>query len=114
VFVALETLGSGNLVVAEGEGFLVAHRFDAELKDRATRAAASRDIPVLRGLKNAFMSDASVPLRKGYPTMLLGAIDEHKLPANYHKPWDTADRIDYGCVERAVDVLDTLIRDLAR
>lgn len=113
-FVALETLGSGNLVVAEGEGFLVAHGFDGALKDRATRCAERRGIAVWRRLKNAFMSDATIPLREGYPTMLLGAIDEYRLPANYHKPTDTADRVDYGCVESAVEVLDELIRDLAR
>jgi hypothetical protein len=113
-FVALETLGSGNLVVPEGEGFLMAHRFDDALKDRATRSAEQRGITVWRRLVNAFMSDATVPLREGYPTMLLGAIDDLKLPANYHKPTDTADRVDYDCLERAVEVVDALIRDLAR
>jgi Zn-dependent M28 family amino/carboxypeptidase len=112
-FVALETLGSGNLVIPEGEGFLRAHAFDAALKERAASCAARVEAPVLRRLTNAFMSDATVPLRAGYTTMLLAAIDEFRLPANYHKPWDTPDRIDFDCVERAVEVLDALIRDLA-
>lgn len=112
-FVALETLGSGHLAAAEGEGFLRAHPFDEALKDRAARCAERIGAPVMRGLINAFMSDATVPQRAGYPTMLLGAIDDYKLPANYHKPWDTPDRIDYDCVTRAVEVLDALVRDLA-
>jgi hypothetical protein len=109
-FVALETLGSGNLAIAEAEGFLVAHGFDAALKDQAERCADEIGAPVMRGLVNSFMSDAIVPLHAGYRSMLLGALDELRLPANYHKPWDTADRVDYACVERAVELLDALIR----
>jgi hypothetical protein len=112
-FVALETLGSGNLAVSEAEGFLVPHRFDDDLKDRATECARRIGVPVTRGLVNSFMSDAIVPLHAGYPTMLLGAIDDIKLPSNYHKPWDTAEKLDYACVERAVELLDALIRDHA-
>lgn len=112
-FVALETLGSGNLAVSEAEGFLVSHRFDDALKDRAARCADRIGVPVWRGLVNSFMSDATVPLLAGYPTMLLGAIDDVRLPANYHKPWDTADRVDYDCVERAVELIDALIRATA-
>jgi acetylornithine deacetylase/succinyl-diaminopimelate desuccinylase-like protein len=109
-FVALETLGSGNLAIAEAEGFLVAHAYDGELKELAARCAADTGVPVWRGLTNSFMSDAIVPLHAGYPAMLLGALDDTKLPANYHKPWDTPDRVDYACVERAVELLDALIR----
>jgi hypothetical protein len=109
-FVALETLGSGNLAVAEAEGFLFAHEFDAGLKDLAERCADDQGVPVMRGLVNSFMSDAIIPLHAGYPTMLLGALDDIKLPANYHKPWDTPEKLDYVCVERAVELLDGLIR----
>ncbi|MEA2141685.1 MAG: hypothetical protein QOI64_115 [Solirubrobacteraceae bacterium] len=112
-FVALETLGSGNLAIAEAEGFLVAHGYDAELKDLAERCAGDLGIPVWRGLTNSFMSDAIVPLHAGYPAMLLGALDRFKLPSNYHKPWDTPDRLDYDCAARAVDLLDALIRAYA-
>jgi hypothetical protein len=109
-FVALETLGSGNLAIAEAEGFLVAHPYDAELRDLAERCARELGQPVWRGLTNSFMSDAIVPLHAGYPAMLLGALDDLKLPANYHKPWDTPEKLDYACMERAVELLDRLIR----
>ena len=113
-FVALETLGSGHLVISEGEGFLFGHAFDAELKDRATRCARDLGVTVWRGLANAFMSDATPPLNAGYPTMLLGGIDDFRLPANYHKPWDTPEKVDYDCVAHAVELLDALVRSFAR
>jgi acetylornithine deacetylase/succinyl-diaminopimelate desuccinylase-like protein len=113
-FIALETLGSGNLAIAEAEGFLYPHPYDADLKDRAQAAADAKGLTASRGLDNSFMSDAIVPLHAGYPTMLLGALNDIKLPANYHKPWDTPDKIDYSSVEDAVELLDGLIRQIAR
>jgi acetylornithine deacetylase/succinyl-diaminopimelate desuccinylase-like protein len=109
-FVALETLGSGNLAVAEGEGFLVSYPYDAELRDAASQAARTAGVDASRGLVNSFISDAIVPLQAGYPTIMLGAVDDLKLPSNYHKPWDTPEKLDYGCVEDAVKLLDALIR----
>jgi hypothetical protein len=46
--------------------------------------------------------------------MLLGALDDYKLPSNYHKPWDTPEKLDYACIERAVELLDALVRAHAR
>jgi hypothetical protein len=109
-FVALETLGSGHLAVAEGEGFLRSYAYDAGLKDAASDAARTAGVDATRGLTNAFISDAIVPLHAGYRTVLVGAVDQYKLPANYHKPTDTADRVDYACVADAVELLDALIR----
>ena len=109
-FVALETLGSGHLAVAEGEGFLVTYGYDAALKDAAMAAAGTAGVETGRGLVNSFISDAIVPLQAGYPTIMLGAIDDLKLPSNYHKPTDTPDRIDYTSVADAVELLDALIR----
>jgi hypothetical protein len=45
--------------------------------------------------------------------MTLAATDELKLPANYHKLSDTADNLDFDCIDGAVDVLDGTVRALA-
>jgi Peptidase family M28 len=108
-FVALETLGSGRLAIPEAEGFLFAHAYTPALKDLATREAERLGLSVRRGLSNSFASDAQIPLHAGYPTMLLAAIDALSLPANYHKPWDTPDRLDYGSVADAVELLTAVI-----
>jgi putative aminopeptidase FrvX len=109
-FVALETLGSGNLTIAEAEGFLVPHAYSRKVKDELERCARDLEVPVWRGLSNSFASDGQIPLHAGYPTALLGALDDFRLPANYHKPWDLPDEIDYACVEDAVRLLDAFIR----
>jgi hypothetical protein len=109
-FVALETLGSGTLAIAEAEGFLIPHRYTVAVKDALERSAREVDVDVLRGLTNAFASDGQIPLHAGYPTALLGGLDEYLLPANYHKPADVPENVDYQCVEGAVMTVDAFIR----
>jgi hypothetical protein len=67
-------------------------------------------VPVHVGLVNAFASDGQIALHAGYPSALLGALDEHYLPANYHKPSDLPENVDYECVENAVRLLDAFVR----
>jgi hypothetical protein len=45
--------------------------------------------------------------------MTLAATDELRLPANYHKPTDTADNLDFACLDQAADVLEGMVRALA-
>ena len=53
-----------------------------------------------------------IPLRRGYPTVALGSVDEFKIPTNYHWPTDTADRVDYGTVADCARLCDALVRRL--
>jgi Peptidase family M28 len=110
IFVALETLGSGHLTIAEAEGFLVPHAYSSGVKDELERCAREVGVSVRRGLSNSFASDGQIPLHAGYPTALLGGLDEFLLPANYHKPWDLPENLDYACVEDAVRLLEAFIR----
>jgi hypothetical protein len=111
--IAMECLGSGTVTIAESEGFVVPHRYDAGLKDLAAACAERVGVPVRRGLHVAFASDAQIAQHAGYRTMLLAATDKLRLPANYHKPTDTADNLDFACLDRAVDVLEATVRALA-
>lgn len=112
-FVALETLGSGHAALAESEGFVVPHPYTDDVKYAIEEAGRSRGIEVWRGLHNAFASDGQIALHAGYPTALLGGLDDLKLPANYHKPTDTADRIDYAALAQALTIVEGYARDLA-
>jgi len=109
-FIALETLGSGRLAIAESEGFLVQHPYTPAVKDAIEHCSRDLDIAVMRGLRNSFASDGQIPLHARYPTALLGALDGFLLPANYHKPSDVPENVDYACVENGVRLLDGFIR----
>lgn len=113
-FVALETLGSGNLTIAEKEGFLRPHTYTAEVKDALEHAARQAEVPARRGLVNSFASDGQIPILRGYRTALLGGLDDHLLPLNYHQPWDLPENLDWECVENAVLLVDAFIRAQAK
>lgn len=98
-FVCLDTVGSPRLAVLEGEGMLGMHEYPKDVLAfvrSCLRDIGVSDVPNLR-FRNA--TDGLIPLKAGYPTAMLGSVDEYKLPTNYHWPTDTADRIDYGTVD---------------
>jgi hypothetical protein len=111
--IALECLGSGTVTIPESEGFLVPHHYDQGLKDLAADCARRAGVKVRRGLHIVFASDGQIALHAGYRAMTLAATDELRLPANYHKPTDTADNLDFACLDQAADVLEGMVRELA-
>jgi len=111
--VVLDTVGSPRLVLVEGEGMLVPKAYDARLKDAIAAAAQETGVPIIRDHWLSFGSDALVGLRRGIPCALVASFDELKLPANYHKPTDTADRVDYSTVADCVRVVEASVRRLA-
>jgi hypothetical protein len=112
--VCLDTLGSGELLLIEGEGFLVMRDYPADFKDRVMEAAREAGVHVRRGLRFSFATDGLIGLRAGYPTASIGSVNEWLVPSNYHWPTDTADRVDYGSVEDAVRLTERLAHDVAR
>jgi hypothetical protein len=110
---ALDTVGSPRLVLIEGEGMITMRPYDDALKDTVTAAAGDAGVPIIREHWLSFGSDALIALRRGYRTALMASFDECKLPSNYHKPTDTADRIDYDTVAAAAKVAEATVRRLA-
>lgn len=104
-FLCLDTVGSSELVLIEGEGFLRMRDYDEDLKELITAAAADAGVHVRRGLRFTFATDALIPLRQGFRVAGLGSINEWLVPSNYHAPTDTADNVDYASVQGAVDVV---------
>jgi Zn-dependent M28 family amino/carboxypeptidase len=111
--IAIDTVGSPRLVLVEGEGMLRRIEYDRSLKDLLATAAESAEVPIVREHWLSFGSDALAGIRAGFPSVLVGSFDELKLPSNYHWPTDTADRVDYRTVARAVQVIERAIRLLA-
>ncbi|MDX6730673.1 MAG: hypothetical protein QOC54_621 [Baekduia sp.] len=108
-FLCLDTVGSPELVLIEGEGFLRMYEYPSQQKERVAAAARDADVPLRRGMRFTVATDGLVPLRRGYEVAALGSVTEHLVPANYHWPTDTADNVDYATVAAASDVVEATI-----
>ena len=109
-FVCLECVGSPELCVVEGEGMLKMRLYPEATREALDRAASLAGVKLTRGLKTIAASDALIPLRAGYPTCMIGGIDETKFPANYHWPSDTPDNLAWESIERAAAVCESYVR----
>jgi acetylornithine deacetylase/succinyl-diaminopimelate desuccinylase-like protein len=110
----LDTIGSPELVLIEGEGpFVMEDYFDRRFRDLIARAAERAGHPLRRGLRARSSSDSVIPSRAGYPTAMLCSIDRHKCLSNYHQMSDTPENLDYDTVARAVVVTEAVGRELA-
>lgn len=111
--IAIDSVGSPTLLLVEGEGMLRRVSYDSELKDTLERAARAGGIPIVREHWLSLSSDALAGMRAGFPSVLVGSVDELKLPANYHWPTDVPDNVEFGTVAGAAAVVERSIRMLA-
>jgi MYXO-CTERM domain-containing protein len=112
-FLNLDTVGSGRLVLLEGEGPVRMHDYDPAFKELVASAAASERIDLWRGLRSRNSTDGVVPSRLGYPTATLVSLDAQKLIPNYHLDTDLPENVDYGCVAQALRLAEAVTRRLA-
>ena len=112
--VVLETLGSPELILLEGEGMIWMNDYDPEVRDfvaesaqRGRRAAAARAAARLRHRR------AVGAARAACRTATLASCDEYKLPANYHSQRDVPRNVDFETVAAATRVAETAIRRAA-
>jgi hypothetical protein len=114
-FLNLETLGSPELVLLEGEGPVVMEDYvDRSFRDLVARAAERADGPVRRGMRSRASTDAVVPSRAGYPTATLASMDRYKSLSNYHRLTDIPENLDYETIQQAVTVSEAVARELVR
>jgi hypothetical protein len=113
-FLNLETLGSSQLILLEGEGPVVMEDyFDRSFRDLVTRTAESVGAPLRRGMRARNSTDAVIPSRAGYPTTTLASMNRHKALAHYHQLSDTPENVDYRTVHQALVVTEAVARELA-
>ncbi|MFL5844930.1 MAG: M28 family metallopeptidase [Solirubrobacteraceae bacterium] len=112
----LDTIGSPELILVEGEGPFLMHDYcDPAFRDRIARVAESATgRPLYRGVRARASSDSIIPSRAGYPTAMLGSWEPGtKIVSNYHLPTDVPENLSYETIERAVTLADALARDLS-
>ena len=111
-FVNLDTVGSGRLVLLEGEGPIRMRDYDGRFKDVVAACAAAEGIPLVRGLRSRNSTDGVIPARAGYPTATLVSIDERKLLPHYHLPSDLPEHVRYDSVAAAARLVAAVARRL--
>jgi hypothetical protein len=111
--VVLETLGSPELILLEGEGMIWMTDYDDGVRDLIARSAQRAGVALRRGLRLGFATDALSALRGGLPAATLASCDEYKMPANYHSQRDIPRNVDFRTVGAAVRVAEAAIREAA-
>jgi Zn-dependent M28 family amino/carboxypeptidase len=110
----LDTVGSPELVLLEGEGPVVMEDYTHRpFRDLIARVADRAGAPVRRGMRARNSTDAVIPSRAGYPTATLASIDHHKALSNYHMLSDTAENVHLPTVQHALVVCEAVARELA-
>jgi Zn-dependent M28 family amino/carboxypeptidase len=114
-FVNLDTIGSPQLLLVEGEGpFWMEDYCDPAFRDLIHRAAEALGPPLRRGVRSRASTDSVVPSRAGYPTALLASWEpDTKLLSNYHLMSDVPHNLCFDTVARAVDVVAAVAGELA-
>ncbi|HZE05568.1 MAG TPA: M28 family peptidase [Solirubrobacteraceae bacterium] len=106
----VDAVGSRHLVLIEAEGMLTVRRYDERFKDLIEECAADAQIPLRRGHTMRLGTDGYVALRNGVPAAALMSVNDFGAASNYHWPTDTADRVDYETVQRAVSLCELVVR----
>lgn len=110
--IAVDSVGSPRLVLAEAEGMLQVRPYDDALKQLISRCAQDLGIELLRGLTMRFGTDGYLALRHGYRAALVMSVDSSGTASNYHWPTDTPDRVEYETVASAARLCELVIRRL--
>jgi len=111
--VCLDSVGSPELILIEGEGMLRMHDYTPELRDRIAAVAARAGVHLRRRLRLGLATDGLIALKAGYPSAAIGSVTKYKLPLNYHSQRDTADALVYETVRDAAVLCETLVRESA-
>jgi Peptidase family M28 len=113
-FLCLEMVGSPELVLIEGEGFLRMRDYPEDFKSLVAECAREAGVHLRRGLRTTYATDGLIPLRGSYPIVSIGSVNEYLVPSNYHWPTDTPDRVDYGSVGAALELALGVVERLGR
>jgi len=109
-FVNVDNVGAGTVRPVSAEGFLIIYRHDRRLLDLATETAVTplERSPHLWRLG----TDGTLPAMRGFPSITICATDRHGRIPNFHRQSDTLEQIEPASVERAIEVVEALVRKI--
>lgn len=108
--VCVESVGSPELIVIEGEGMIRMTDYPLQSRDLLAACGEAAGVPLRRGLRLGLATDGLIALKAGYPTATLASVTPYKFPSNYHSQSDVARNVDFGSVAGAVRVCEQVVR----
>ncbi len=114
-FVNLDTIGSPELLLVEGEGpFWMEDYCDPGFRELIAAVAERVGRPIRRGVRARASTDAVIPSRAGYPTATLASWEpDTKLLSNYHLMSDTPENLRFDTVADAVEIVAAVTAELS-
>jgi Zn-dependent M28 family amino/carboxypeptidase len=109
----LDTVGSPYLLLLEGEGMLGIHEYPKDFLALVRSCADELDIYLWPSLRFRNATDGVVALKAGYPTAMIGSVDEFKAPTHYHWPTDVPENVTFQSVADAARLCEAVVRRLA-
>jgi hypothetical protein len=103
MFVNVDSVGAGDVRAVTGEGFVLLEQHDGRLVDLAVAAGAKPHVLRLG-------TDGVVPLTRGYSSVTICCTDPYGRIPHFHSHTDTPEHVDGQAVERAVEVVEALVR----
>jgi Peptidase family M28 len=113
-FLCLETLGATHLLALQGEGFLKMRDYPPHALGFVEAVAEDLGVWLYPNLRTYNGTDALEPRVAGYETVALCSCTDQKQPGRYHWPNDVAANVNFGTLERAIEVSDSATRRLGR
>lgn len=112
-FINFDNLGKGTPHYFLGEGMLNFYKFSRELIAAAEKASERKEFRMITPAQYRLAyTDAIVPAGKGYPAILLLALDERGLIPNWHWPSDTLENVDMSVPQLTSDFALELVNNL--
>jgi hypothetical protein len=102
-FVNVDTIGNGDVHHVTADGYALAFRSDARL------AALSEELGSRPHLWRVG-TDATQAAMAGYASVTICCLDEYGRMPEFHRTSDTPDRIEPEAVQRAADLVESLVR----
>lgn len=111
---AVDTVGSPQLVMLEGEGTVAMEDYaDPSFRDLVADEAKQGGVSLLRGLRSRFSTDGVVTSRAGIPTTSLVSVEPWRAPSNYHLMTDVPENLTYETIAATTELTERVARRLA-
>lgn len=112
LIINIDGVGSGKLHWIVAEGMARSYKSTPRLMSTAKRVARELELPVTAKRYKGLSTDATPALARGFRAMSVMAFDINGRIPNWHWKTDTADTIDEATLERAVQFVTGLVREL--